>query len=69
LDHLVGAGQERRRYDKPKRLLGPEIDSRFALRRRLHKKVSGLRAEKDSGQGHNNSFTSRCLTMLLKLAV
>jgi len=39
LDHLVGAGDKRRRHFKAERLCGLEIDHQFELGRGLHRKV------------------------------
>src|SRR5438132_11287815 len=44
LDHLVGAGDERRRDVKAKRLRGLEVNDQLELRRLLHRKLAGLRA-------------------------
>src|SRR5262245_65936011 len=46
-DHLVGAGEQRRRV-KPKRLGGLEVDRQFELGRLLHRKVGRLLAFKDA---------------------
>src|SRR5262249_21606761 len=48
LDHLVSAGEQRRRHVKAKRLRGVEVDHQLVLGRRLHRKVGRLLALKDT---------------------
>src|SRR4029077_5512206 len=47
-DHLVGGDQQARRNGQAKCLRRFEVDDGFELRRRLHRKVSGLCATQDA---------------------
>ena len=47
-DHLIGAGDERRRYFKAKCFGGLQIDHQLELRRLLHGEVCGSRTLEDS---------------------
>jgi len=46
LDHLVGAGEQRRRHVKRSR--GLDVDRQLELGRRLHRQVTGLLTFQDS---------------------
>src|SRR5438477_5275681 len=47
LNHLIGAGDERRRHSEPERRGSLEIDRKLILDRRLHRQVGRLLALED----------------------
>jgi hypothetical protein len=47
-DHLVSAGDERRRHFEAERLRGLEVNHQLVLRRCLHRQVCGLLALEDA---------------------
>src|SRR5262245_55964865 len=49
LDHLVGAGDERRRQGEAERMRGLEIDEQLETRGQFERQVRGPRAAQDAG--------------------
>jgi hypothetical protein len=43
-DHLVGAGEQSRRYGDPKRFSSDQVDDKIELGRLLDRQIGGLRA-------------------------
>jgi len=57
IDHLVGAGEQRRRHDEAERLGRRKIDHELEFGRKLYRQIAGLGAFQDLDHGLHGGNT------------